>query len=89
LFVPERELKGAALKRGAPGAGHWENNLGSKQNRRIPGQVIFKRSAKQGGLFDAFAKTSVSQQFDRAGLRTAWKYVHLFRAEFRLTRYVE
>jgi hypothetical protein len=28
-------------------------------------------------------------QFDRATLRTAWKYVYLFPAYRRLTRYVE
>ena len=89
LFVPEYELRGAALKRGAPGAAvTGENKLGSK-NRQIARQSVFKRLARQSGLYGSLARVSSSQQFDHAGLLTAWKYVYLFREGHRLTRYVE
>jgi hypothetical protein len=91
LFVPDSELNGAPRqKRGAPGAAvTGESNLGSQKDRQANGQSIFKRSARRNSSFGPFAKSSFSQQFARIGLRTAWKYVFLFRAGQRLTRYVE
>jgi hypothetical protein len=84
-------IKGASRKkRGAPGAAvTGENKLGSKKDRDIPRQSVFKRLAKQSGLFGPFARSSSSQQLDQAGLLTAWKYVYLSRGGQRLTRYVE
>jgi hypothetical protein len=91
LFVPECELSGAPRqKRGAPGAAVTkEKKLGIQKDRQAKGESIFKRLARRKGSFGLFAKTSFSQQFARATLRTAWKYVYLFRAGQRLTRYVE
>ena len=91
LFVPECELSGAPRqKRGAPGAAVTEEEkLGSQKDRQANGQSIFKRSARRNSSFGLFARNSFSQQFARAGLRTAWKYVYLFRTGQRLTRYVE
>jgi hypothetical protein len=90
LFVPECKLAGRRLKHDAPGAAAaGENKLGNKKDRQVAGQPVFKRPARQSGLFGPFARSSFSQQFDRSGLRTAWKYVYLFRADNRLTRYVE
>ena len=91
LFVPESELNGAPRqKRGAPGAAVTEEEkLGSQKDRQANGQSIFKRSARRNSSRGPFARNSFSQQFARSGLRTAWKYVYLFRTGQRLTRYVE
>ena len=85
---PDGELKGAPRqKRGAPGAAVTEGEkLGSHKDRQAS---IFKRSARRNRSFGPFARSSFSQQLDRAGLRTAWKYVYLLRGVHRLTRYVE
>jgi hypothetical protein len=82
---------GAAPKRGAPGAAVTEEEkLGSHKDRQAKGESIFKRlAARRNNSFGPFGRTSFSQQFARAGLRTAWKYVYFFRAAQRLTRYVE
>jgi len=66
-----------------------ENELGGKKDRQIARQSVFKRLTKQRDLLAAFARSSASQQFDRTGLLASWKYVYLFRAGDRLTRYVE
>jgi hypothetical protein len=91
LFVPDSELNGAPRqKRGAPGAAVTEKEkMGSQKDRQANGQSIFKRSARRNSAFGPFARSSFSQQFARTGLRTAWKYVFLFRAGHRLTRYLE
>ena len=63
--------------------------MGSQKDRQANGQSIFKRSARRNNSFGPFARSSFSQQFARTDLRTAWKYVFLFRAGQRLTHYVE
>jgi hypothetical protein len=76
-----------AKKRGAPGAAVTEEEkLGSQKDRQTS---IFKRSARRNRSFGPFARSYFSQQFARTDLRTAWKYVFLFRTGQRLTRYVE
>jgi hypothetical protein len=84
LFVPECELTGRRAKSrrpGSRGSREGENQLGSNQDRPTARQSIFKRLARQ--------RRSSPQQFDRTGLRTAWKYAYLFHADHRITRYVE
>jgi hypothetical protein len=84
-------INGASRQNAAPQEPQvtGEDKLGINKDRQIAGQSIFNRLAKQRALFGTFARSSFSQQFDRAGLRTAWKYAYLFRAGDRLTRYVE
>jgi hypothetical protein len=57
--------------------------------REIACQSVFKRIAKHGWVFVKTPAKPSPQLVDRAGLGTAWKYVYLFRAANRLTRYVE
>jgi hypothetical protein len=57
--------------------------------REIACQSVFKRIARHGWVFVNLPAKSSPQPVDRAGLRAAWKYVYLFRAGNRLTRYVE
>ena len=66
-----------------------EQKLGSNEGRRMTSQSTFKRLARRRSSFDLLAKGSSSPRLDRAGLQTAWKYVYLVRAGYRLTRYVE
>jgi hypothetical protein len=87
---PDGELNGAPRQKTwrSWSCGHRGGKLGSQKDRQANGQSIFKRSARRSS-FGLFARSSFSQQFARTDLRTAWKYVFLFRAGQRLTRYVE
>jgi hypothetical protein len=90
LRVPKAKYRGVAPKRGAPGAAvTGEGKLGIKKVGKIAGLSKFKRSARRRGVLGPLMRNSSLLQFDRATLRTAWKYVYLFPAYRRLTRYVE
>jgi hypothetical protein len=91
LFVP-CEFDGASRYTVAPQepeSQRGKKTLPSHKDRRTVGQSIIKRLATQSGLFGPIARSSFSEQLDRGGLRTAWKYVYLLRGARRLTRYVE
>ena len=92
LIIPECELTGrrainATLQE--PRSKGERTILGNNKDRQILGQSVFKRSARQSAWFGSPLKRFPSLAFDRASLGIAWKYVYLFPAGYRLTRYVE
>jgi hypothetical protein len=66
-----------------------EKKLGSNEDRRMMSLSTFMRLARRRGPFGLLARGYNSPRLDRVGLQTAWKYVYLARAVYRLTRYVE
>ena len=85
------QISGASRQKlGAPGAAPpGGNELGSEEEQRIPVQPGFKPLARQSALFGCAAKPFLLRGSDRAGLRTAWKYSHLFHEARLLTCYIE
>jgi hypothetical protein len=89
LFKCELTERRAKTRRSRSRGGPREKTLGSNKGRKLVRQSIFKRLARRRGSFGPIAVGILSPHFDRAALRTAWKYVYLLRAGNRLTRYVE
>jgi hypothetical protein len=87
----ECELTGrrAKTRRSRSRWSRGDKKLGTHKDRKLIRQSIFKRLARRRGSSGPFASGFCSPQLDRAGLRTAWKYVYFLRARHRLTRYVE
>jgi hypothetical protein len=90
-FVPDCKLAGrrAKTRRSRSRGPGGNRSLGIIKGRKVIRQSIFKRLAKRRSSFGPVAIGFFPPQLDRAGLRTAWKYVYFLRAGNRLTRYVE